>query len=99
MHTTIILATLAILAIMVMILLARHHKKKEHMRSLETEGGTRGAATHMYVGQKSKCYSCEKQAIDMACGNPLAAYGEHAIRYHTLPPIRGMGYPKAGYMG
>lgn len=52
----------------------------------------------VFVGQKSKCYSCEKQAMQSACGNPLAIYKEHPLKYYSMPPMKGMGYPKAGYI-
>ena len=67
-------------------------------KCVECEHQLRKLGNSIYVGQKSKCYTCEKQAVQQACGNPLAAYSEHTIRYHTMPPMPGMGYPKAGYM-
>lgn len=49
-------------------------------------------------GQKSKCYSCEQQALKLSGGNECAVFNEHPIKYYELPPIPGMGYPKMGYM-
>jgi hypothetical protein len=53
-----------------------------------------------FSGQKSKCYSCEKQALSMSGGNQCAAINEHPMRYYESDPIRGgMGHAKMGYMG
>lgn len=49
-------------------------------------------------GQKSKCYSCEIDALRRSSGDECAVFNEHPIRYYELPPIPGMGYPKMGYM-
>jgi hypothetical protein len=52
-----------------------------------------------WKGQKSKCYSCEKQALSLSGGNPCSVFDEHPIKYYQADPIPGMGYPKMGYMG
>ncbi len=49
-------------------------------------------------GQKSKCYSCEIDALRRSGGDECAVFNEHPIKYYELPPIPGMGYPKMGYM-
>jgi hypothetical protein len=51
-----------------------------------------------WKGQKTKCFSCLKQAYQLSGGNECAVFNEQPIKYYELPPIPGMGYPKMGYM-
>jgi hypothetical protein len=49
-------------------------------------------------GGKTKCFSCETDALKRSGGNECAVYNEHPIKYYELPPIPGMGYAKMGHM-
>lgn len=49
-------------------------------------------------GQKTKCFSCETEALKRSGGNECAVFNEHPIKYYELPPIPGMGYAKMGHM-
>lgn len=52
-----------------------------------------------FRGQKSKCYSCERQAYQRSNGNECAIFNEHPMKFyeptHLFP---AMGYAKMGYL-
>ena len=99
------MVSLAIVALLIVIIYKKRNPNQEYTQpALEHPTKCVDCEHHLtsnnniYVGQKSKCYACERQAFRSSCGNPLAVFNEHPIRYYSLPPIQGMGFPKAGYM-
>lgn len=53
---------------------------------------------YAWLGMKTKCFSCVKDAYNRSCGNPMAAFNQQPLRYYEYQPNIGMGYPKAGYL-
>jgi hypothetical protein len=53
---------------------------------------------YAWMGQKTKCYSCEKQAFHMSGGDPSAVFDEHPIKYYGNVPLQGAGNANLGYM-
>jgi hypothetical protein len=41
---------------------------------------------YAWMGQKTKCFSCERDAIRQACERPNAGFDAHPIRYYTALP-------------
>lgn len=41
---------------------------------------------YAWMGQKTKCFSCERDAVRQACGTPNAGFDAHPIRYYTGLP-------------
>lgn len=59
----------------------------------------RQASSCIFRGQKSKCYSCERQAYAMSKGNECAVFNEHPMKYYERTQIYpAMGYAKMGPM-
>ena len=70
------------------------HSQCEHCNKLR-----RQTSSCMFRGQKSKCYSCEKQAFAMSKGNECAVFNEHPLKYYEPTQIYpAMGYAKMGPM-
>jgi hypothetical protein len=56
---------------------------------------------YAWMGQKTKCLSCERDAFLRSGGNPVAVFNEHPIKYYSLdgmPPMPAAGYHKIGYL-
>lgn len=53
---------------------------------------------YAWIGQKTKCLSCERDALLRSGGNPMSVFNEHPIKYYFRPPMPAMGYQKVGYL-
>ncbi len=73
---------------------SNQHQSVSHLKSHSSRCSTTACP---FRGQKSKCYSCEKQAYRMSNGNECAVFNEHPMKYYENTQIYpAMGYAKMG---
>lgn len=76
---------------------AKHHD--DHSQCKHCNKLKKQSSSCTFRGQKSKCYSCEKQAFAMSNGNECAVFNEHPMKYYETSQIYpAMGYAKMGPM-